>query len=388
MRTDSVFDPSWIVLLMAQSYHNCTMKRQTDLVFVALAIVALAGVGLAACDTDDSTSAGSPAVTGTGASAAVGGGQSGSYFPPGGTGGSGAVPGGGAGGAVPGGGAGGAVPGGGAGGVVPGGVAGGTDGGATGGTGGTAGAPIGGASGVPAAGTGGVAGVEPFDGGPGDGGGVGGGGGAGGTGGTTGSDGGAGTGACPHVQMEGRNFLTIGDSWIQMPGTQVTRLEDYLKAAGVIGQNESFDRRERSGAPLATIVGQYNRADNSNVRVLIMDGGGIDLFVTPAGDQAAITPVVNAFEDFLQQVAADGYVEHIIYSLYPVIPSTPNLNQNMKPGFSAACAASAVDCHLVDLEPLFQGDHFSFDSTHADESGAQIIADAWWKVMQDNCIAQ
>jgi hypothetical protein len=120
-----------------------------------------------------------------------------------------------------------------------------------------------------------------------------------------------------------------------------------------------------------------------------MDGGGIDLFSTPLGpDAPAVTAVVTKFQSFLATVASLGYTQHIIYSLYPVIPNTANLNANMKPGFSAACAASAVDCHLVDLEPLFQGQHFASDRTHADNAGGVIIGDAWWKAMQGNCIAQ
>jgi len=98
--------------------------------------------------------------------------------------------------------------------------------------------------------------------------------------------------------------------------------------------------------------------------------------------------VVKKFNEFLAKVKTDGYVQHIIYSLYPVIPSTRNLNVNMKPGFSAACMASAVDCHLVDLEPLFMGKHFASDNTHPDVPGGVIIGDAWWKAMQENCIAQ
>lgn len=98
--------------------------------------------------------------------------------------------------------------------------------------------------------------------------------------------------------------------------------------------------------------------------------------------------MVNKFKTFLAKVKADGNVQHIIYSLYPVIPTTKNLNANMKPGFSAACAASAVDCHLVDLEPLFMGQHFASDNTHPDVAGGVIIGDAWWKAMKDNCIGQ
>lgn len=101
-----------------------------------------------------------------------------------------------------------------------------------------------------------------------------------------------------------------------------------------------------------------------------------------------VQAVVNKFKTFLQQLKTDGYVQHVIYSLYPVIPSTPNLNANMKPGFSEACQNSPVNCKLVDLEPLFKGQHFAGDRTHADNAGGTIIGEAWWKVMKENCIGQ
>jgi hypothetical protein len=187
--------------------------------------------------------------------------------------------------------------------------------------------------------------------------------------------------------LKGTDICTIGDSWIQIPGNQVTTLEDHMHMAGVIPANDHFDRREVSGSTLPSIVSTYTN-NPMNCKILVMDGGGIDLFTTAAGDQAAIDPVVQQFKDFLQTVKTDGYTQHIIYSLYPVIPSTPNLNTNMKPGFSAACAASAVDCHLVDLEPLFMGQHFGSDNTHPDSTGGVLIGDAWWSAMQQNCIAQ
>ena len=207
-------------------------------------------------------------------------------------------------------------------------------------------------------------------------------------GGSAGGMGSGGAGSCPHVELKGNDICTIGDSWIQIPGNQVTTLQNHMKAAGVIPQGDNFDRRERSGSALSAIIGTYDSMP-SNCKILVMDGGGIDLISTPAGDQGAITPVVNKFKDFLAKLKTDGYVQHVIYSLYPVIPGAPTLNANMKPGFSAACEASEVDCHLVDLEPLFMGQHFPpSDQLHSDMAGGVIIGDAWWKAMQQNCIAQ
>jgi hypothetical protein len=209
---------------------------------------------------------------------------------------------------------------------------------------------------------------------------------AGGSAGKTGTGGSAG-GTCQSVQLKGSDICTIGDSWIQIPGNQVTTLQTHMRTAGSIGASESFDRREASGTTLDTITASYDR--NTKCKILIMDGGGIDLFSTPLGPESpAVTNVVTKFENFLAKVKTDGNVEHIIYSLYPKIPNTANLNANMKPGFSAACAASEVHCILVDLEPLFMGQHFASDRTHADNAGGVIIGDAWWKAMKENCIGQ
>ena len=65
------------------------------------------------------------------------------------------------------------------------------------------------------------------------------------------------TGTCPHVQMRGTDFCTIGDSWIAIPGSQVTTLENHLVAAGVIPSGAHFDRREVSGSALSQIVATY-----------------------------------------------------------------------------------------------------------------------------------
>ena len=158
-----------------------------------------------------------------------------------------------------------------------------------------------------------------------------------------------------------------------------------MRDADVLGPGDGFDRREMSGAPLDNIIAQYER--NTNVKVIIMDGGGIDLF--NGGTQSQIDAIVNGFKAFLQQVADDGNVEHIIYSLYPDIPGVPGeLNTIMKPGFMDACENGPVDCHLIDLEPIFQGQHYGGDTIHPDETGSELIGGAWWKVMQDNCIAQ
>jgi hypothetical protein len=191
------------------------------------------------------------------------------------------------------------------------------------------------------------------------------------------------------MQLMGSDIETIGDSWIQITGDQVTQLEAHMQMAGVIPMGATFARHEVSGTPLATIVASYN--NNPKGKILIMDGGGIDLFTTPLDpSSSAVQAVVTAFKNFLDKVKSDGQVQHIIYSLYPVIPTTKNLNANMKPGFTAACQASGVDCHLVDLEPIFMGhpEYIGSDMTHPTATAAKLIGDAWWQTMQQFCIGQ
>jgi hypothetical protein len=54
-------------------------------------------------------------------------------------------------------------------------------------------------------------------------------------------------------------LCTIGDSWIQLHGNQVTTtLENHLIQAGVMPQGNHFDRREVSGSTLSAIIGTYN----------------------------------------------------------------------------------------------------------------------------------
>jgi hypothetical protein len=196
------------------------------------------------------------------------------------------------------------------------------------------------------------------------------------------------TGAGGTTQLMANNICTIGDSWLAIPGSQVTTLQTHMRTAGMIPSSGNFDRREVSGTTMSAIVKTYTNKP-ANCKILVMDGGGIDLFSTGLDpNSSAVTSVVNMFKDFLTKVKSDGYVQGIVYSLYPVIPSTKNLNGNMKPGYAAACAASAVKCVLVDLEPLFMGQHFASDNTHPDSAGATIIGDAWWKAIQDNHIGQ
>jgi hypothetical protein len=211
--------------------------------------------------------------------------------------------------------------------------------------------------------------------------------GAGGRGASGGSGGG---GVCQHGQVQANEVVWIGDSWIQIPGAQHTRVRDLARAAGTIGANEDYVDLAVSGSPIARIVNQYNTQESgaTKVKVLLMDGGGIDT-IQGGGSQASVTSVVNTFQQHLAKVASDGTVQHIVYFLYPELPTIAGVAA-MRPGVQQACAASTVPCHFVDLQPLWVGhpEYTGGDNIHPSAAGGNVIAEAIWAIMQQNCIAQ
>jgi hypothetical protein len=219
---------------------------------------------------------------------------------------------------------------------------------------------------------------------------------AGGSGGDgTGSDAGAGGGiACSAAPVLASEVLWIGDTWIQIPGTQHTRVRDFARASGAIGPNEEYANEAAPATDMADIAQQYRtrQSGGTKVKVLLMDGGTWDpiaarMMGAPIGP--AIDNAVSTFEAFLAEVAGDGTVEHVVYFLMPELPAIPGV-ATMRPLLQQACANSAVPCHFLDLQPLWLGhpEYTAPDGVQASEAGARVIADAIWSIMQDNCIAQ
>jgi hypothetical protein len=56
----------------------------------------------------------------------------------------------------------------------------------------------------------------------------------------------------------------------------------------------------------------------------------------------------------------------------------------------AACEASVVPCHFLDLQPLWQGrsELTAPDGIQPSELGAMLIGSEIWSIMVNNCIAQ
>jgi hypothetical protein len=195
---------------------------------------------------------------------------------------------------------------------------------------------------------------------------------------------------CVHGQIKANEVIWIGDSWITDPGTQHDGVRDLARGAGALGTGEDYVLLAQAAKNISQIADQYNtrEASANKVKVILMNGGGWDL-IAANGSDAAITSVVSTFTQFLTKVANDGTVQHVIYFLYPELPTTPNV-AGLRPGVRNACAQSEVPCHFLDLQPFWVGhsEYTALNGVQASEAGAQVIADQIWAIMQANCIAQ
>lgn len=252
------------------------------------------------------------------------------------------------------------------------------------------GAP-GGVGGAPAAGTGGA---MMGDGG-GSKGGTGGGGKAGAAGAGGGDSGGAGgkpPGTCEKGQVEGAEVVIMGESFYAIAPQYIQkRLEDNARKAGALGANESYRNVAVSGQNMnyiATTEWTAATQGGASVKLVIMDGGGIDCL------GGGCPMCSNTFKTLLDKMAAAG-VKDVIYTRYPEPGAPPGSNASLKacldstmPGMQTTCEGSTSPvCHWVDLRPVFvAGD--TTDGLHPTQSGGDHVGDLIWSEMVKKCLAQ
>jgi hypothetical protein len=199
-----------------------------------------------------------------------------------------------------------------------------------------------------------------------------------------------GGGSCPRGQVNADEVLWIGDSWILMPGSQRTRVQDLARAARALGASEEYVNAAVAGAAMADIARQYatREAGATKVKVLLMDGGTWDTIVGN-GSEASVASAASAFSQFLAQVAADGTVGHIVYFLMPELSGVPGVAA-LRPFVQQACAQSTVPCHFLDLQMIWAGhpEYTAAGNVFPNEAGAMALGDAIWNIMRSECVAQ
>ncbi|HZL21640.1 MAG TPA: SGNH/GDSL hydrolase family protein [Polyangia bacterium] len=207
-------------------------------------------------------------------------------------------------------------------------------------------------------------------------------------------------GTCPHAEVPASQVVWIGDSWVLVPnGEPHTGVRDLARAAGAIGPSDDYTIDAVAAAPMvvpstnggpAPIPTQYSsqEAGATKVKVLIMDGGTWDTITN--NSSATVTDVADSFKQLLSTVASDGTVTDVIYYLMPELSSIPGVAA-LRPLLEQVCTQSPVPCHFLDLQPIWT-DPSSYNTSGSPpvptDSGATVIADAIWSIMQTNCIGQ
>lgn len=181
----------------------------------------------------------------------------------------------------------------------------------------------------------------------------------------------------------GESFYAMAPQYIQK------RIEANAKKANAIGASDSYRNVAVSGQPMSYIAStEWDNAVKSTVKIVIMDGGGIDCM----SSSCATCP--DTFKTLLGKMATAG-VKEVIYTRYPEPGAPPGSDAKLKgnldtlmPKMQTVCEGSTSPrCHWLDLRPVWvTGD--TTDGLHATQSGGDHVGDAIWGEMVKQCIAQ
>jgi hypothetical protein len=208
----------------------------------------------------------------------------------------------------------------------------------------------------------------------------------------SGGAGGKPSGTCQKDQVKPAEVVIMGESFYAIAPQYIQkRLEEDARKAGALGANESYRNVAVSGQNMnyiATTEWTAATQGGASVKLVIMDGGGIDCL---GGGCATCS---STFKTLLEKMGAAG-VQDVIYTRYPEPGAPPGSNAALKacldstmPGMQTTCEASTSPrCHWVDLRPVFvSGD--TTDGLHPTQSGGDHVGDLIWSEMVKACLAQ
>jgi lysophospholipase L1-like esterase len=268
----------------------------------------------------------------------------------------------------------------------------------------TAGTGMGGASGSAGTGTSGM-GAAGASGGPAAGG--------GGTGGTAPTD----TFKRPCLDS-GNEVVFIGDSYSNYAvahSALAALVADRAQDDGALMAGARYRDLAVAGTTLAAanVIGmippQWDDAKRMKpIKAVVMDGGGNDVLIAhrecladgseqQPGCMSVVNDSVMAAKKLLEDMKATG-VSDVIYFWYPHLPAMLGGNGNsisdyafpLLEALAKEVSTDTFHVFMVDTVPIFEGhpEYFFSDNIHANDTGEGKIADAVYKVMKDNCIAQ
>jgi lysophospholipase L1-like esterase len=162
-------------------------------------------------------------------------------------------------------------------------------------------------------------------------------------------------------------------------------------------------------------------AADKDIKLVVMDGGGNDALLPPAGSPAAdcknqatagtmaacqmlVSTTIAAADKLVMAMASSG-VKDVIYFFYPHLPGTGILsgtNPNAIDDYSAPlvqkeCESATMktsgklNCHFIDLRTPFGSDYtanISGDGVHPTAAGQTIIATQITNLMKSACLGQ
>jgi hypothetical protein len=209
---------------------------------------------------------------------------------------------------------------------------------------------------------------------------------------TGGGSTGTSSGTCQKGQVKPSEVVFMGESFYAIdPQYNEKRVETNAQAAGALATGAKYRNVAVSAQPMSYIAGTEwtNASSGGAVKVVIMDGGGIDCLTSSSCPTCA-----SQFTTLLGKMATAG-VQDVIYTRYPEPGAPPGSNASLKkcldtimPTMQPVCeGATGLKCHWVDLRPVFvAGD--TTDGLHPTESGGKHVGDAIWAEMVKDCIAQ
>lgn len=206
---------------------------------------------------------------------------------------------------------------------------------------------------------------------------------------------------CHATDLPPNELLIIGDSFFANTHQVTAYLEGLARAASVLAEGERY--RDASSVVTNTYVVAGNGIEQQfvsavgegPVQVVVMNGGGADALLSmcdPPDEtceplQEAVVAAASLFE-----LMAQSGVHSVVYAFYPD-PSIEVFKAKldvMRPLIQGACENAPLNCHWVDLRPVFanRADYVGFDGALPSDAGSRATAEAIWEVMTAECIAR
>ncbi|MCP4745750.1 MAG: SGNH/GDSL hydrolase family protein [Desulfobacteraceae bacterium] len=197
-------------------------------------------------------------------------------------------------------------------------------------------------------------------------------------------------------------IVNIGDSIFALSGDIYEKLHSY---AGETWRHYAISGARMIGGGFVAkpIPRQYHEAkkDDSNIRVVYMDGGANDilspsLLFDPYKCKGSISQDCKDLIDdvyvetvnLLNEMDRDG-VQQVIFLGYYYIKKglygdLSVLNDSVDHGdkrLADACRNSTVNCEFVDPRSSFLDDYIILDGIHPNKEGSDVLADLIWDVI-------